>query len=216
MIQTHYVELREKVKQLALTCGRDPQEITLIVVSKGQTTSAMQQTYEEGAREFGENRLIEFGEKADKLPIDSNWHFIGHLQRNKVRQAIGKFTLIHSVDSLELAKKIDNCSKEQNVVTSLLLQVNVSREASKQGFTIQQLQTCFAQLQSLNNIRLEGLMTLAPLNAEPEVIRSCFSSLRLLRDQLGLKHLSMGMSQDYAIAIEEGATLLRIGSAIFQ
>lgn len=190
-------------------------EVTVVAVSKQRSLEDILQVYRAGCRDFGENRVPEALEKIEKAPQDIRWHFIGMLQRKKVPKVIGKFALIHSVDSPELAKKISLCSADRGAETSLLLQVNTSGEKTKHGFSPQELQKMFPQLLELPNIAIKGLMTMAPLTDDKEQIQSCFSQLRLLRDEFQLHHLSMGMSHDYPIAITEGATLVRIGTAIF-
>jgi PLP dependent protein len=196
-----------------------PYGATLIAVSKKRPIEAIQRLYDQGCRHFGENRLDEALEKQTQLPTDIKWHFIGTLQRKKAAKAIGHFSLIHSVDSLELAQKISSSSADRT--TRILLQVNTSGEASKQGFTPATATAHFTQILSLPNLQVDGLMTMAPLTDDTKLIRTTFRSLRLLRDRLQqlsgdpLPHLSMGMSSDYRLALDEGATLLRIGSAIF-
>ncbi len=192
--------------------------VIVIAVSKRRTVEEIQKLYDEGYRHFGENRLDEALEKQPQLPSDIQWHFIGSLQRKKVAKTIGHFALIHSVDSLELAQKISSSSTDQ---TRILLQVNTSGEASKHGFTPDALKTAFTQIVSLPHLQVDGLMTMAPRTDDTQSIRTCFHTLRLLRDDLQqlsgepLPHLSMGMTNDYPIAVEEGATLLRLGSALF-
>ncbi len=195
-------------------CKEAP-HVTVIAVSKGHSSNSIQSVYEVGCRDFGENRIDEALVKIEECPKDIQWHFIGTLQSNKVRKAIGKFYLIHSVDSLSLAQKISDCSLEQEVVSSVLLQVNTSGESSKHGFSIKEWVDYFDQVMQLKGLHVRGLMTIAPLDASSEDLRKYFKSLRLLKEKLGLSQLSMGMSHDYKIALEEGATLVRIGTAIF-
>ncbi len=195
--------------------------VTLVVVTKGRSYEEVYSAYEEGARHFGENRVPEALEKISQLPSDIHWHFIGSLQKNKVRKVLGHFDLIHSVDSLELAKKISEVSEEMGRTTSILLQANTSGEEAKHGYAPEQWISDFKALLRLPSLDVQGLMTMAPLTEDEDTIRRCFAGLRSLRDSLqdsfgrSLPHLSMGMSNDYRIAIEEGATLVRIGSAIF-
>lgn len=193
-----------------------PKDVMLVAVTKGKPIETVNALYRDGCRNFAENRLNEAFSKMDKAPKDIRWHFIGSLQKNKVRKIIGRFVLIHSVDSYELALKISECSQEAGVETAILLQVNVSGEASKHGFTETELLKNFEKLKSLPYLKIEGLMTMAPLTEDNTVIRECFSGLKRLQQQLNLSTLSMGMSHDYTIAIEEGSTMLRIGSALFQ
>lgn len=206
-----YLEVLEKVEKAKIRAGRVGEAIQVVAVSKGRPLSALLSVYENGARDFGENRIPEFLEKLPNTPTDIRWHFIGTLQRNKVHKAIGHFTLIHSVDRPELAEKIDQAGG-----ASLLLQVNTSGESTKHGLTIEQWRPHLESLFSLKQIQIKGLMTMAPLTEDHEVIRKTFRSLRQFRDELHLPLLSMGMSHDYEIAIEEGANILRIGSAIFE
>lgn len=216
-----YRLLLEEIAAIARASGRSPEEITLVAVTKDYPWSHIQPAYDSGCRDFGESRLQEALPKIHAAPSDIRWHFIGTLQKNKVRKAIGNFVLIHSVDTPELAKKISECSQEANLVTPLLLQVNTSGEATKHGFSEEQWQPHLENLFDLPQCRIEGLMTIAPFVEDEKIIRSCFASLRQMRDRLvstldsPLPYLSMGMSHDYRIAIEEGATLLRIGKALF-
>ena len=179
----------------------------------------VQPAYASGCRDFGESRLQDALPKISSAPPDIHWHLIGTLQKNKVRKAIGAFALIHSVDSPELAAKISECGQEAGIITPVLLQVNTSGETTKHGLSEEQWQPHLEMLLKLPFLRLEGLMTMAPFVEETDVIRRCFARLRQMRDRLALghpfRHLSMGMSHDYRIAIEEGATLLRIGTALF-
>lgn len=219
----HWQQVREKVWEHALACGRQPEEIELVTVSKNQSVENLRSVYAEGGRLFGENRLQEALPKISQLPLDCEWHFIGTLQKNKVKKAIAAFQLIHSVDSLELAMKISQESQLQGKTTSLLLQVNISGELSKHGQSAEEWEKKLEALNALPCLSVEGLMTMAPDTEEAQVCRACFRGLRELRDKwkkemkdpARFHHLSMGMSHDYLLAIEEGATLLRIGSAIF-
>jgi len=214
-----YLTLRTDIAAVAEKNGRSPAEIILVAVSKGVSWPQMQEVYAAGCRDFGENRLPEALEKMEQAPKDIRWHFIGNLQKNKVRKVIGRFAYIHSVDSLELAQKISSCSHEMNLTTHILLQVNTSGEQSKQGLTPEECIAQFDSFEKLSHIKIEGLMTMAPLTEDTKIIHDSFARLRHLRDQLSVKfqllQLSMGMSHDWQIAIEEGATMLRIGTAIF-
>ncbi len=208
------------IEKKAREAGRNPAEISLVVVTKGQPQEAIEMLYQMGVRDFGENRVQEALEKMEKSPKDIRWHFIGKLQKKKVSKVIGRFTLIHSVDSSRLAEKLSTASMEHGVVTSVLLEANTSGEGAKSGLSPVEWKQEYGRLLDLEGIKISGLMTMAPLTDDEGVIRNCFSKLRQLRDELQeiggeLPALSMGMSQDYPIAIEEGATHLRIGSAIF-
>jgi pyridoxal phosphate enzyme (YggS family) len=219
-----YSRIRDEVERLAESCGRDPREITLIAVSKNVPQSAIEAAYAAGARDFGESRVQEALQKIPHLPKECNWHMIGSLQTNKVVKALPLFHLIHSVDSLHLAQKISQVSEKNGTYASILIQVNVSSEQTKHGLSPEEWSQKLDELNHFSHLRIEGLMTMAPLTNDQVIIRTCFKSLRLLRDQwkplmrdpTQFRHLSMGMSHDYPIAIQEGATLLRIGAAIFE
>lgn len=217
-----YLIIKEKIKEIAKKCGRDSNEIKLVVVTKNCPIEAIQEVYKCGARDFGENRVQDVLEKISLLPQDIQWHFIGSLQNNKVNKVVGKFALIHSVDSLHLAKKINEESEKIGVITSILLQVNTSGEGTKHGLDEDGWRAVLDDVNKLNHVKVKGLMTMAPFTEDEEIIRSCFRKLRNFQDEMKqyvrepdiFEDLSMGMSNDYKIAIEEGATILRIGSAI--
>jgi len=215
MISTKLLHLREKIVQTALRSGRDPKDITLVAVTKSVSIEKMRAAYLAGERHFGESRVQEALDKRAHLPPDIVWHFIGTLQTNKLSKAVGQFALIHSVDRLLLAKAIAKKSLDSGITTPILLQVNVSQEGTKQGFSLDEIKEIFLELRGEKGLSVQGLMTIAPLTSDQKKIRSCFSPLQKLKQELNFQHLSMGMSQDFPIAIEEGATLLRIGSAIF-
>ncbi|MFH1447797.1 MAG: YggS family pyridoxal phosphate-dependent enzyme [Candidatus Micrarchaeota archaeon] len=191
-------------------------EPKLIVVTKNRTPETILSCYKLGLRDFGENRIQEAMKKIEHLPRDINWHFIGHLQSNKAKDVVGKFVLIHSVDSLKLLEKIDGKAKELGITQDVLLEVNVSGEKSKYGFKQSEVSGVMRKAKALDNTKVIGLMTMAPYGATTEGLHLIFGSLRRLSDELGLEELSMGMSDDFEVAIEEGATILRIGRAIFQ
>jgi pyridoxal phosphate enzyme (YggS family) len=205
----------QQVQDIARQNQRDPDSITLVAVTKGHNPDEIQPLYDLGCRHFAENRVDAALEKMEKLPKDIQWHFIGSLQKNKVRKVIGKFALIHSVDTPELAKKISDCSLEAGLKTPILLQANTSGEESKHGLTFEEWQKKYPELVKYEGIVIKGLMTMAPLIDDEKIIRDCFAKLRHLGENLKLQQLSMGMSHDYPLAIAEGATLLRIGSALF-
>lgn len=211
----YYQKLLDEIALTAVQCGRNPSEITLIAVTKQVDWQAAFPLYVHGQRDFGESRIPEALTKKNEAPSDCRWHFIGNLQKNKIRKAVGQFALIHSIDSFELAQKLSEVSLEYKLITSILLQVNTSGETSKHGFSPEQLKRGFEDILKLDGLSVEGLMTMAPLTDDKKILHQCFGSLRKLRDDLNLKHLSMGMSNDYRVAIEEGATLLRIGSTLF-
>ncbi len=195
-------------------------KITLVVVTKNHTWEEIEELYRLGCRDFGENRVQEAEKKITRAPKDIRWHFVGKLQKNKVAKVVGKFALIHSVDSLELAQKIGSESVKRGIVTNVLLEANTSGEETKEGAPPDEWNKCFSQVLDIKGLKCCGWMTMAPLTTDEDVLRKTFATLAGLRDELlGLCgeacELSMGMSNDYAVAIQEGATILRIGSAIF-
>lgn len=219
----NYLGLLEDIQSIATKCGRQLSEIRLVAVSKGHPWDEIKPVYEVGCRDFGENRWEEAFKKMEQAPNDIRWHFIGHLQKNKVRKVVGRFSLIHSVDSYELAEKIATVSQEMKLTSAILLQINIFGEQSKQGMTANECLENFEKIKNLSGLNIQGLMTMAPLSEDKGLISSGFESLRLLKERLNndfhplnqLPYLSMGMSQDYQIAIAQGANLLRIGSKIW-
>lgn len=223
MTHSQYQKILIEIAEAAKKCGRNPDEVKLVAVTKTVEWGQVQPLYHAGHRDFGENRVVDALNKQFVAPDDCRWHFIGTLQSNKVRKVLGKFALIHSVDSVALAKKISEVSQEMGKVTPILLQVNVSGEGTKHGLSREEWKQHFCEVIDLPGIKVEGLMTMAPETNDINVIRKTFSGLRNFRDELvklcrhkiELKELSMGMSGDFKIAIEEGATIVRIGSALF-
>ncbi|HRW08811.1 MAG TPA: YggS family pyridoxal phosphate-dependent enzyme [Caldilineaceae bacterium] len=218
--------VHQQIEQSAKRAGRDPAEITLVAVSKTKPMAAIEAAYAAGQRDFGENRLEELWEKveaAQRLGLEEiRWHMIGTIQSRKTNLVIGPFALIHSVDRLKIAQRLSRDATAAECVLSVLLEVNVSGEESKHGFTAESVRACAAELFALPALQIKGLMTMAPFVADAEETRPVFQALRQLRDALHaqqpsarLPHLSMGMTNDFPIAIEEGATLVRVGSAIF-
>jgi PLP dependent protein len=220
----NYRRIKDSIAEAAYKCGRNPEDIQLVAVTKGHPWNDIKPLYAAGCRDFGESRLQEALPKIENAPEDIQWHLIGTLQKNKVLKALESFALIHSVDSYELAVKISDCSREEGTAARILLQVNTSGETTKRGFSVESLKKNFEKVYGLPAIQVEGLMTIAPLVDDERIVRHCFARLWNLRDELIiygkegmlLPHLSMGMSRDYPWAIQEGATLLRIGTAIFQ
>lgn len=195
--------------------------VQLIAVSKAHPPVSLQEAFDAGLRIFGENRVQEAKDKIPLLPASCRWHFLGHLQRNKIRQALPLFELFHGVDSLQTARDMNRIAEECGLFPRILLEVNVAGESSKFGFSPTQLEEQLDDLATLSRVQIEGLMTIPPPAPDPQQTRKYFSALRLLRDQLttrsglALPELSMGMSDDFAVAIEEGATMVRVGSALF-
>lgn len=220
-IATHLAAAHEKIATAARRAGRAPDSVRLVAVSKTQPAEAIVTAAATGQRIFGENRVQEAREKIPACPPGLEWHLIGHLQKNKVRQALSLFSFFHSIDSGALAGAIDRIAGETGKKVDGLLEVNVSGEETKHGFTPAQLREAFPALAALPHLRIRGLMTMAPYNENPEAARPVFRALRALRDELQSAHgsalpeLSMGMSGDFEPAIEEGATLVRLGSSIF-
>jgi pyridoxal phosphate enzyme (YggS family) len=213
--------VRVNISDAALRAGRESSAVQLIAVSKTYPSDVICEAVEAGQELFGENRVQEALVKIPTLPGRLRWHLIGHLQSNKVRKALPLFQLIHGVDSTDLARDIDRIAAEEGHHPHILLEVNVSGEGSKHGFSPETLERDLEMLLSLPRVQVEGFMTMAPLAPEAESSRSYFAMLRELRDRMRektgvpLDTLSMGMSGDYQVAVEEGATLVRVGSAIF-
>lgn len=213
--------VQERIAEAAKKNGRAPEDIELVAVSKGHPAEQVQLAWEAGQGLFGESRVQEARAKIPLLPARLRWHFIGHLQKNKIRHALPLFEMFHGIDSLPLAREIQRIADEDGRQPRVLLEVNLAGEASKHGFTAEAVRRDLEAILSLGRLSVEGLMTIPPLAAEPEASRRYFTALRELRDALetefgvGLPQLSMGMSGDYAIAIEEGASLVRVGTAIF-
>lgn len=199
---------------------------TLIAVSKYVGIKEIEEAFNEGVTEFGESRIQDAVEKQEALPPHMaghiHWHFIGHLQTNKVKKAIGRFTLIHSVDSLRLAKEISEQAQKQGLEQAILLQAKIVEDENKSGFSPDELKSAFAEIMKMPGIKISGLMTMSPLTEEKSVWTECFSGLNCLRHDLedqysvSLPELSMGMSDDWIEALKCGATMLRIGRAIFE
>lgn len=215
--------MEEKINAACQRSGRSRNEVTLIAVSKTKPVPMLAEIYEEGVRDFGENKVQEILEKHDVLPNDIKWHMIGHLQRNKVKAVIDKVSLIHSVDSFRLAEEINIQAKKKNITVPILVQVNIAGEDTKFGITKEDAIALVEQIAELDNLRIQGLMTIAPLVNDPEDNRQYFRGIRQLSvdirnkniDNVCMDILSMGMTGDYEIAIEEGATMVRVGTGIF-
>ena len=214
--------VRDAISEAATRSGRPTEEIELVAVSKTHPPEAIVEALDAGQMVFGESRIQEARAKIPLLPGRARWHFIGHLQRNKLRHALAlDFELLHGIDSLDLARDLDRIAGEAGAFPKLLLEVNVAGESSKFGFSHARLRTQMEELLGLERLQIEGLMTIAPLAPDAEASRPYFAALRELREALqtefsiSLPRLSMGMSGDYAVAVEEGATLVRVGTAIF-
>lgn len=213
--------VKSKIAEAAQRAHRKPEEVELIAVSKTFPAEVIREAVEAGHRLFGENRVQELLGKITDLPAHLRWHLIGHLQSNKVRKILPVVEAIHSVDSLDLARDINRVAAELGLFPRVYLEVNVAGEATKHGFSPERLESAMEDLLTLDRLKIEGFMCVPPMTAEPEDSRKYFVLLRELRDKLAKRAgvpftgLSMGMSGDYTVAVEEGATLVRVGSAIF-
>lgn len=223
MIEINYKKVEENIIAACKEVGRDPSEVTLIAVSKTKPVELLKEAYDAGARFFGENKVQEIQEKYDKLPEDIHWHMIGHLQRNKVKYIVDKVSMIHSVDSLRLAETIESEAAKHNVVVPVLLEVNVAEEESKFGLKIDEVLPLLEEISGFTHIKVQGLMTIAPFVENPEDNREIFRQLKKLSVDIDSKNinninmsvLSMGMTGDYMVAVQEGATMVRVGTGIF-
>ena len=215
--------IRERVDAACERAGRRPEEVTLIAVSKTKPLFMLEEAYEAGARDFGENKVQEILEKCPCMPEDARFHMIGHLQRNKVKYIIDKAELIHSVDSIRLAETIDKEAAKKGIVVNVLLEVNMAKEDTKFGLMPEEVMDFIHEIVRFQHIKVQGLMTIAPFVENPEENRIHFANLRKLSvdiakekvDNVNMSILSMGMTNDFEVAIEEGATMVRIGTAIF-
>lgn len=216
-------EVEERIQKACERAGRKRSEVTLIAVSKTKPVSMLEEAYQLGIREFGENKVQELTEKYECMPKDIHWHLIGHLQRNKVKYIVGRVYMIHSVDSLRLAEEISREALKKNVTVRILLEVNVAGEDSKFGAAVSETAALAESIAKLPAVHIEGLMTIAPFAENPEDNREYFQKLRQLSvdiarrniDNVSMDVLSMGMTGDYSVAVEEGATCVRVGTGIF-
>lgn len=224
MIYENYLEVENRIKKACERSGRKPEEVTLIAVSKTKPKEMIQELYDHGVRAFGENKVQEMDEKEAALPKDIEWHLIGHLQRNKVKYVIDKAALIHSVDSYRLAETIQAEAVKKNVTAKILIEVNVAQEETKFGLSVDEVLPLIRQISDhCPNIRICGLMTIAPYVENPEENRNIFKNLKKLSVDIDGKNinnvsvdiLSTGMSNDFEVAVEEGATHVRVGTSIF-
>jgi len=219
-IRENVVAVESRVAAALERAGREPGEVTVVAVTKTFPAEMVDAVVDAGIHDIGENRVQEFLDKAGDVRGDCRWHLVGHLQRNKARRAIGRFHLIHSVDSVRLAEAIGRIGEEMGVTTRILMQVNTSGEAAKSGFDPGDVVEGALALARIERVDLEGLMTIGPMTMDPGGTRRCFVELRELRERardatgLPLPDLSMGMSGDFETAIEEGATLVRLGTVI--
>jgi pyridoxal phosphate enzyme (YggS family) len=214
------VRVQERMSAAASRAGRDPASVRLVAVSKMMPVEAIREALKAGVTTLGENRVQEAAAKIAVLPAVAAWHLVGHLQTNKAKLAVQLFELIHSLDSVRLARELDRHGGQAGKIVRCLVEVNLEGEASKSGTTEEDLRPLLDAAGALPHLRIEGLMAIPPLLPDPEAVRPYFRRLRMLRDKLRsvnfpLAELSMGMTHDFEVAIEEGATLVRIGTGIF-
>ena len=223
MITENLEQVRKNIDEACRMAGRDPKEVTLIAVSKTKPVSMLKEAYDAGARCFGENKVQEIMDKHPQLPEDIQWHMIGHLQRNKVKYIVDKVSMIHSVDSLRLAQTIEQEAAKHNVCGPVLLEVNVAQEESKFGLKMDEVLPLIETIADFPHIKVQGLMTIAPYVENAEDNRDFFRQLKKLSVDIEAKNinnvsmsvLSMGMTGDYQVAVQEGATMVRVGTGIF-
>ena len=223
MVRENLIAVEEKIREACARAGRNREDVTLICVTKTKPVEMLEEAYAAGQRNFGENKVQEICLKAPQLPEDIRWHMIGHLQRNKVKQVMDKAFMIHSVDNLRLAETISREAVKRNMVMPILIEVNAAGEESKFGIALEETEQLVRQAAALPGLQIAGLMTIAPYTEDPESNRLYFRQLRELSvdikskciDNVTMDHLSMGMTGDYQVAIEEGATLIRVGTGIF-
>ncbi len=222
-IKDNIEEVKNKIAAVCQEAGRAPKEVTLIAVSKTKPVELLREAYDCGCRDFGENKVQELLDKYEVMPKDIRWHMIGHLQRNKVKYIVDKVALIHSVDSLRLAEEISREAVKKDTCVNILIEVNVAEEETKFGVTCNEVKKLVQDIAKLPNIRVKGLMTIAPFVENAEQNRPIFSKLRKISvdimeeniDNITMEILSMGMTGDYAVAVSEGAACVRVGTGIF-
>ncbi len=223
MLKENLEYVESQIREACERSGRAREEVTLIAVSKTKPVSVLKEAYDLGVRVFGENKVQELADKYEALPKDIRWHMIGHLQRNKVKYIIDKVELIHSVDSLRLAGTIEKEAARHNITANILIEVNVAKEDSKFGLMPEELNEFVFEVAKFPHIQVQGLMTIAPFVDDPEENRGIFQRLRKLSvdiaaknvDNITMRILSMGMTNDYTVAVEEGAAMVRVGTGIF-
>lgn len=223
MIKDNIKQVEERIQAACDRSGRKREDVTLIAVSKTKPVSAIYEVMETGIIDFGENKVQELTDKIETISEPLNWHMIGHLQRNKVKYIVDKVKLIHSVDSLRLAEQINQEAMKKNVDVDILIEVNIADETSKFGLNTEEVIDLVKKVSTLQNVHIKGLMTVAPFTDNPEENRPYFRNLKQLAVDINCKNidnvtmsvLSMGMTGDYEIAIEEGATMVRVGTGIF-
>lgn len=223
MLKEQLVQVNQNIQEACDKAKRDRNEVTLIAVSKTKPIEVLQEAYDLGVRVFGENKVQELVDKYEALPKDIEWHMIGHLQTNKVKYIIDKVAMIHSVDSIKLAETIEKEAAKKDCIANILVEVNVAEEDSKFGLTVEEVLPFIEKISTFPHIRVQGLMTIAPFVENAEENRDIFDKLHKLSvdidakniDNTSMSVLSMGMTNDYEVAVEEGATMVRVGTGIF-
>ena len=223
MVAENLAQVQKNIEESCGNVNRDPGEVTLIAVSKTKPVEMLREAYDAGARVFGENKVQEIVDKYDHMPSDVKWHMIGHLQRNKVKYIVDKVAMIHSVDSFRLAETIEKEAAKKNVTVPILIEVNVAQEESKYGLKPEEVLTFIEEIADFSHIQIKGLMTIAPYVENAEENREIFRELKKLSVDIAAKNinnvtmsvLSMGMTGDYMVAVQEGATMVRVGTGIF-
>ena len=223
MVAENLAHVQKNINESCNKINRDPNEVTLIAVSKTKPVEMLKEAYDAGARVFGENKVQEIVDKYDQMPSDVKWHMIGHLQRNKVKYIVDKVAMIHSVDSLRLAETIEKEAAKKAVIVPILIEVNVAQEESKFGLKPEEVLPLIEQIADFSHIRIKGLMTIAPYVDNAEENREIFRELKKLSVDIAAKNinnvtmsvLSMGMTGDYMVAVQEGSTMVRVGTGIF-
>ena len=223
MVAENLVQVQKNIEESCGNVNRDPGEVTLIAVSKTKPVEMLREAYDAGARVFGENKVQEIVDKYDHMPSDVKWHMIGHLQRNKVKYIVDKVAMIHSVDSFRLAETIEKEAAKKNVTVPILIEVNVAQEESKYGLKPEEVLPFIEEIADFSHIQIKGLMTIAPYVENAEENRRIFRELKKLSVDIAAKNinnvimsvLSMGMTGDYMVAVQEGATMVRVGTGIF-
>jgi len=223
VINENLMQVRKNIEAACQNAGRNPEEVTLIAVSKTKPVPMLEEAYQAGSRDFGENKVQEIMDKYPVLPDDIRWHMIGHLQRNKVKYIVDKVSLVHSVDSLRLAEEISRQAEKKQTELDILVEVNIAQEESKFGTSRAEAAQLVEEIAKLPCIHVKGLMTIAPFVEHPEENRKYFRQIKELSvdiekkniDNVSMSVLSMGMTNDYMVAVEEGATMVRVGTGIF-
>lgn len=223
MLKDNLLEIESRVQKACERAGRDRSEVTLIAVSKTKPERYLQEIYDQGVRDFGENKVQELCRKMETMPKDIKWHMIGHLQRNKVKYIVDQVELIHSVDSFRLAEEINIQAKKRGIVVPILVEVNIAQEESKFGVSREDAMELVKQIAALDGIQIKGLMTIAPYVVDSEENRGYFRKIKDLSvdikneniDNVCMDIISMGMTGDFEVAIEEGSTMVRVGTGIF-